>query len=73
MFTHRDGFHALYRIATQVIPVLNNKSMPFNPPKYDGCKDIFEYKKLSKNYWVLKLIKIEVDTEEIETSEVFNN
>ena len=73
MSTQRDGFQTLYKIATQAIPALNNKPIPSNLPKYDGCRDIFGYAKLSRNSLALEFIKKKEETENIEKSESFIN
>ena len=73
MSSYRNGFQAIYRIASEVIPALNNSPIPNNPPEYNACKDIYDYEKLSRNYWVLKYIRKKEDTAEIEKSEAFIN
>ena len=73
MSTHRNGFQAVYRIASEVIPALNNTPIPNNPPIYPQCSDIYDNDKKSRNYWVLKFIKKREETDEIEKSEAFIN
>ena len=56
MATHRNDFQAIYRIASEVIPALNNTPIPNNPPTFDESQNIYDYEKVSRNYWVLKFI-----------------
>ena len=48
MSTYRDGFQAIYRIASEVIPALNNTSITNNPPIYTQCSNLYDYEKRAK-------------------------
>ena len=45
MSIYRDEFQAIYCIASEVIPALNNTSIPNNPPIYTQCSNLYDYGK----------------------------
>ena len=68
---HRNGFGALYSIASEVHPAMNGESVPNNPPTYSTCKDIYEYETKMRNYYSILFIKKNDDRSTLEKAQEF--